>query len=76
MPTIQLMDHMKLKNKEDQRVDASVLLRRWNKLIRRSNGLEELASKRRREGEKEGKELVFGGDAGDLLRVRNLNRDV
>jgi hypothetical protein len=26
--TNQLMDHMKLKRKEDQRVDASVLLRR------------------------------------------------
>ena len=30
---IQLTDHMKLKKKEDQSVDASVLLRRGNKII-------------------------------------------
>ena len=29
----QLTDHMNLKNKQDQIVDASVLLRRWNKII-------------------------------------------
>jgi hypothetical protein len=29
MPKIQFIDHMKLKKKEDQSVDASVLLRRW-----------------------------------------------
>ena len=28
------MDHMKLKRKKDQRVDASVLLRRGNKIIK------------------------------------------
>jgi hypothetical protein len=31
---IQLRDHMKFKRKEDQRVDASVLLRRKNKIIK------------------------------------------
>jgi hypothetical protein len=30
---IQFTDHMKLKNKEDQSVDASVLLRRVNKIL-------------------------------------------
>ena len=49
---IQLMDHMKLKRKEDQRVDASVLLRRGNKIIKGSRGWEELGRKRRRRGEK------------------------
>ena len=32
IPMIQLKDHMKLKKKEDQNVDASVLLRRGNKM--------------------------------------------
>jgi hypothetical protein len=29
----QLTDHRKLKKKEDQSVNASILLRRWNKII-------------------------------------------
>jgi hypothetical protein len=33
---IQLTDHVKLKRKEDQRVDASVLLRRENNIIKGS----------------------------------------
>jgi hypothetical protein len=33
IPRIKLTDHMKLKKKEDQSVDASVLLRRGNKII-------------------------------------------
>jgi hypothetical protein len=32
------MDHMKLKRKEDQRVDASVLLRKVNKIIKKVEG--------------------------------------
>jgi hypothetical protein len=32
------MDHMKLKRKEDKRVDASVLLKRGNKIIMGSRG--------------------------------------
>jgi hypothetical protein len=32
------MDHKKLKRKEDQRVDVSVLLRRGNKIIKGSRG--------------------------------------
>ena len=33
IPKIQFTDHMKLKKKEDQSVDASVLLRRGNKIL-------------------------------------------
>jgi len=35
IPKIQFTDHMKLKKKEGQSVDASVLLRRGNKYIHR-----------------------------------------
>jgi hypothetical protein len=34
---IQFTDHMKLKNNEDQSLDASVLLRRGNKLLTEGN---------------------------------------
>jgi hypothetical protein len=37
---IQLKDHMKLKRKEDQRVGASVLLRKGNNIIKGSRGWE------------------------------------
>ena len=47
---------MKLKRKEDQRVDASVLLRRGNKIIKGSRGWEGLGRKRRGGGDKEGAE--------------------
>ena len=33
IPKLQFTDHMKLKKKEDQSVDASVLLRRGNKIL-------------------------------------------
>jgi len=33
IPMIQFTDHMKLKKKEDQNVNAPVLLRRGNKII-------------------------------------------
>jgi hypothetical protein len=51
---IQLTDHMKVKGKEDQRVDASLLLRRWNNIIKESRGWEGLRRKRGGGGEKEG----------------------
>jgi hypothetical protein len=35
---IQITDHMNLKKKEDQSVDASVLLRRGNKIITGGRG--------------------------------------
>ena len=43
---IQLTDHMKLKKQEDQRVDASVLLRRGNNIIKESRRWERLGRKR------------------------------
>ena len=50
---------MKLKRKEDQRVDASVLLRRVNKMIKRSRGWEGLGRKRSVGGEKEEQNQVW-----------------
>ena len=52
LPMIQLIDHMKLKKKEDQSVDASVLFRRGNKIIMGGREWEGLERKR---GEKEKK---------------------
>jgi hypothetical protein len=52
---IQLTDHIKLKRKKDQRVDASVLLRRGNKIINGSRGWEELGRKMKGGGEKRGR---------------------
>jgi hypothetical protein len=43
---------MKLKKKEDQNVDASVLLRKGNKILMGNRGLEVLGRKRRGEGER------------------------
>jgi hypothetical protein len=37
IPKIQFTDHMKLKKKENQSVDASVLLRRHNKILIEAN---------------------------------------
>jgi hypothetical protein len=58
------MDHMKLKRKEDQRVETSVLLRKGNKIVNGSRGWEDLGRKRRGEGEESG--------MGDVQRVRKL----
>ena len=57
---IQLMDHMKLKSKEDQRVDDSVLLRRENNIINGSTGWEGYERKRREGREKRGREEESG----------------
>jgi hypothetical protein len=38
IPTIQLTDYMKLRRKEDQSVNASVLLIRGNNIIKESRG--------------------------------------
>jgi hypothetical protein len=38
IPTVQLTDYMKFKRKEDHRVEASVLLRRGNTIIKGSRG--------------------------------------
>jgi hypothetical protein len=56
---IQLMDHMKLKKKEVQRLDVSVLLRRGNKIIKGIRGWEGHGRKRRWGEEKEGKNQVW-----------------
>jgi hypothetical protein len=50
---------MKLKSKEDQRVEASVLLRRGNKISKGSRGWEGLRRRRRGRGEKEGKNQLW-----------------
>lgn len=71
---IQLTDHRKLKRKTVQRMDASVLLRRGNKIIKGSRGWEGLGRKRRRGGGK-GEESGMEGDR-DVQRVRKLNRGV
>jgi hypothetical protein len=73
---IQLMDHVKFKRKEDQRVDASVLCRRGNNIIKGSRGWEGLERKKEGGRDKEGADSGFGGDGGDVQRVRKLNRDV
>jgi hypothetical protein len=54
---IQLTDHMKLKRKEVQKSDASVLLK-GNKIIKGSKRCEGFGRKRRLESEKEGKNQV------------------
>ena len=59
MATTQFMDHMKLKRKEDQRVDASVLLRRRNKIIKASREWRDLGGREEGVGEKEGKNQVW-----------------
>jgi hypothetical protein len=40
IPMIQITSHMKLEKKEDQRMDASVLFRRGNKIITGGRGWE------------------------------------
>ena len=52
MSMIQLTDQMKLMKKEDQRVDASVLFRRWNKVLTGGRGWEGLGRKREGGGER------------------------
>ena len=42
IPKIQFTDHMKLKKKEDQSVDASFLLRRGNKILTGGNARQTL----------------------------------
>jgi hypothetical protein len=66
---------MKLKEKEDQRVDVSVLLRRGYKIIMGGRGREGLGRERERGGDKGGR-VRCGRDKGDVQRVRKLNRGV
>jgi hypothetical protein len=66
----QLTDYMKLKRKEDPRMDALVLLRRRNKIIKGFRAREELGRKRSGIWGKEGEESSLGGDGGDVQRVK------
>jgi hypothetical protein len=56
---IQLTDHTKLKKKENQSVDASVLLRRWIKIIMGRRVWERLGRKRGGGEEKGGQGQVW-----------------
>jgi hypothetical protein len=69
IPTIQLIDHIKLKKKEDRSVDASVLFRRGNKISFGGRGKEGLGMERRRGG---GIGSGMGGDGEDVQNVRKL----
>ena len=55
---IQLTDHMKLKEKEDQSMDASVLFRRGNKIIMGARGWKGLERKRGGGEENRGQDQV------------------
>ena len=59
IPTIQLTDHTKLKKKENQSVDASVLLRRWIKIIMGRRVWERLGRNRGRGKKRGGQNQVW-----------------
>jgi hypothetical protein len=65
---IQLMDHMKLKRKEDQRVDASVLLTRGNNIIKRKQAVGGTWKEGKWGKGKRGAESGMEGDGGDIQR--------
>jgi hypothetical protein len=69
---IQFTDDMKLRKKEKQNVDASVLLRRGNK-IQKIEGSRDLGGSEEGEGGKRGK-IKYGMRWDDIQRVRNLNK--
>jgi hypothetical protein len=72
---IKPIDHMKLKKKEDQSVDASVLLRRGNKIIIGGRGKEGRGRERCQEVRKGEQDQVWKG-TGEKSRVRKLNRNI
>ena len=49
------MDHMKLKRKEDQRVDASVLFRRGSNIIKGNRGWKRIGGREEWERKKRGR---------------------
>jgi hypothetical protein len=67
IPIIQLTDHMKLKKKEDQRVDASVLLRRGNKILTEGREWVGLGQKRG-EGEEKGRQEQVWVETGMICK--------
>ena len=75
MPMIQLTDHMKLKNTEDKNMDASIQLRRGNKIITGGRGREGLGRERGR-GRKRGTASHLGIVRREVQRVRKLNRNM
>jgi hypothetical protein len=66
---------MKLKMKENQNVDASVLLRRGIKILVGSRGWKRLG-KKRGEGRIRWVSISLGGDGDDIQRVRKLIRGI
>ena len=72
---VQLIEHMKLK-KECQSVDASISLRRWNKIITRDRGREGLEWERGQRGKIRGSEIKYGGHRREAQRVRRMNKNM
>jgi hypothetical protein len=66
---------MKLKKKEDQSVENSVLFRRGNKIIKGGRGRGDLEGRQKGE-EKRRTESDVRRDGRDVQRARNLNRSV
>jgi hypothetical protein len=75
IPTIQLSNHMELKKKEEQSVNASILHRRGNKII---TGGRERGGPERERGEERKKWAGsgIGRDRGEVHRVRKSNRNM
>jgi hypothetical protein len=74
--TVQFTDHVKLKKNKDQSVDASILLRRKNKIITGGRGRE--GPGREREGGR-GREVArssMGSDRREVQKVRKFNRNI
>ena len=67
---------MKLKKKQDQSVNALVLLRRRNKILTGGREWEGLKRNRGWREVKNREGLGMGGDRGDIHRVRKLIREV
>ena len=75
IPMIQLKNYMKLK-KEDHIVDASVLLRLGNKILKGGRWREILVRNRGGGLEKRDAGLCVGGDRDDIQRIRKINKGV
>jgi hypothetical protein len=60
IPMIQLTDHMKLNKKKDQSVDASIPLRRENKIITGGKGERDLGGREEGEWERGGGRIRYG----------------
>ena len=75
IPTIQLTDHMKLNKKEGQSVDASIPLRRRNRIIMRGRGRE--GPGRERSWKEKSREAGpgIGRDRKEFQGARRMNRN-